>query len=293
MNINVEPACDFTAQLGEGVLWDQHAQLLYWVDITGKKLLIFNPETQTNSIFDLPQQVGTVVVTDRGTVLVAMESEIAELDPRDGTLVKRLDIEPHLDTNRCNDGKCDPAGRFWVGTMSMIKAPRAGALYRIDSRLEPVGMIEQVTTSNGIVWNRDSTVMYYIDTGTRRVDAFDFDLSAGTVENRRTVFALDHSLGAPDGMAIDAEGLLWVALFGGSAVIRIDPDQGVLTDRIEIPAPNVTSVAFGGADMSTLYITTASIAMSDTDRERFPLAGKLFRCCPGVKGTESFRFRFS
>ncbi len=291
-NLQFEAAAEYVAELGEGSIWDAEAQVLYWVDITAKRVFAFDPDTGLNRRYEMPEQVGTVVPTDRGTLLAAMESQIAELNLENGAVVKLLEIEPDLQHNRCNDGKCDPAGRLWVGTMSMKKQPNAGALYRIGPDLKPVEMISGVTTSNGIVWSTDCSRMYYIDTGTRCVDEFTYDLDSGGIAGRRTVIQVDDSLGAPDGMTIDAEGMLWVALFHGAAVIRIDPRSGELLRRYAIPAKNVTSVAFGGAALETLFVTTASIAMDADERDRYPLAGKLFGCRPGVRGAPSFRFRF-
>ena len=291
MQQQVKPVTDYVAKLGEGALWDIEAALLYWVDIVARRVLVYDPNAGTNRQYDLPQQVGTVVPTERGSLLVAMESEIAELELATGRLQRLLEIEPELDRNRSNDGKCDPAGRFWVGTMSMQKEPNAGALYRIGADFRPVRMLGRVTTSNGIVWSLDHRVMYYIDTGTRCIDAFDYTRESGEIANRRTVIRVEETLGSPDGMTIDAEGMLWVALFRGGAVMRIDPLRREIIGRYEIPAKNVTSAAFGGAKLDTLFVTTASVAMTDEDHERYPLAGRLFAFSPGVAGVPSFRFR--
>ncbi len=291
-DLQIETAAEYVAELGEGSIWDAEAQVLYWVDITAKRVFAFDPGTRLNRQYELPEQVGTVVPTDRGTLLAAMESQIAELNLESGALEKLLEIEPEREHNRCNDGKCDPAGRLWVGTMSMKKQPNAGALYRIGPDLNPVEMVSGVTTSNGIVWSTDCSRMYYIDTGTRCVDEFTYDLDSGGIAGRRTVIQVDDSLGAPDGMTIDAEGMLWVALFHGAAVIRIDPRRGALLRRYAMPAKNVTSVAFGGAALETLFVTTASIAMDAGEHGRYPLAGRLLACSPGVRGAPSFRFRF-
>jgi sugar lactone lactonase YvrE len=181
---------------------------------------------------------------------------------------------------RMNEGGCDPQGRFYCGSMAYSEKPGAGTVYRLDTDGSVHTVLSEVTISNGIVWSLDGSQVYYIDTPTHRVDVFDFDAAAGTFHNRRPVVHIDPSLGSPDGMTIDAEGGLWVALWGGRAVHRYTPD-GVLDAVIEVPASQVTACAFGGPDLDRLYITTSR---RDIDPAAEPQAGALFVVTPDVHG---------
>ncbi|KYQ54553.1 Regucalcin [Trachymyrmex zeteki] len=183
---------------------------------------------------------------------------------------------------RINDGKVDSAGRFWLGTMgNEINgkiAPNLGTLYRVDNDLEPEKEISPVTISNGLAWNIEDDTFYYIDSPTRQVTAYDYNPNNGTISNKRIVFDLNNTnlKGLPDGMTIDADGNLWIALFGGSQVICVDPKTKKILFKVELPAENVTSVAFGGPLLDTLYVTTSGYNISAEQRQATPHAGALF-----------------
>lgn len=283
---------DMPSILGEGCIWDYTRQRLLFVDIEQCRVYIFHPETKQLRPIDVGQRVGTVVPAQDGRLLVALEKSVAVLDPATEHLEAVADIETDIPGNRFNDGKCDPAGRLWVGSMvEDMSEPRA-ALYRIDSDYSVKKMLAGVTNSNGIVWNLDHTKLYYIDTPTRRVVSFDYDLASGDIENRRSVIEVPASMGYPDGMAIDTEGQLWVALFEGAAVSRWDPDSGRLIDLYPIPAKNVTSCAFGGAKLDELYVTTARFLMTPEDLKAYPQSGGLFRLKLKTRGIPCFEFKF-
>jgi sugar lactone lactonase YvrE len=203
-------------------------------------------------------------------------------------LILLVSPEKELTRNRFNDGKCDPAGRFWVGSMG----PRYQAsLYRITANGTCDKMVDSVTISNGIVWTADKKTMYYIDTNTGEVRAFDYDNSTGDIANSRVVIKFPSGIGMPDGMSIDAEGMLWIAHWGGYCVGRWNPATGKMIAKIEVPAPNVTSCAFSGKNLDVLYITTASTGMSANDLIKYPDSGKLFVANPGVKGVKANLFK--
>jgi sugar lactone lactonase YvrE len=183
---------------------------------------------------------------------------------------------------RFNDGKCDPAGRFWAGTMAYDQAEGAGALYRLDPDGLARMVIDEVTISNGLAWSLDGRTMYYIDTPTQRVDAFPCDPVTGAVGDRRSEIHIPPEAGAPDGMTIDAEGGLWIALWGGSAVHRYL--DGRLEQVIELPVSQPTSCCFGGESMDELYVTSARQGLSAGRLRAETLAGALFRIRPGVRG---------
>jgi sugar lactone lactonase YvrE len=222
--------------------------------------------------------------------MLALHHGFAGLDLETGQVEIVADPEKHLPGNRFNDGKCDPAGRFWAGTLALDGTPEVASLYRLDADLSVRKMLGEVTCSNGIVWTRDSQTMYYIDTGLRRIDAFDYDHKTGDISGRRTAFEVPPEMGYPDGSTLDSEGMLWVALWQGSAVSRWNPETGELLQTISVPAPNVTSCALGGASLNELYITTARNGMSEEAIESNPLAGGLFRARVDVPGLPAFEF---
>ena len=188
-----------------------------------------------------------------------------------------------------NDGKCDPQGRLWAGSMAYDARPGAGALYRLDGDLTVHEIVQAVTISNGLAWTPDGTTMYYIDTPTGRVDAFDADPATGAITGRRPWVGIPEAAGGPDGMTIDDEGCLWVALWGGSAVHRYAPD-GRLDTVVSLPCRQVTSCAFGGAGLDELYITSSSLGLSAEEIAAQPLAGQLFLLRPGVTGPAAVAF---
>ncbi len=287
----VQLVIDSKSDLGEGAIWNYKTGELYWINITGKILNIYNPKTGNNKELFTGQMIGTVVPAESGQVLVALQNGIYSLDPMTGTKKLIVDPEEDIPTNRFNDGKCDPSGRFWAGTLSLKGESGAAALYRIDPDSSVHKMIENVSISNGIVWSGDFKKMYYIDTPTQKVMGYDYDNETGDISNPSVVVNVPSEMGSPDGMTIDEEGNLWVALWGGSAVGCWNPKTGELIRKIEVPAKNVTSCAFGGDDLGTLYITTARQATSDEELKNFPDAGSVFKVKPGVNGVNAYFFK--
>ena len=278
------------SQLGEGAFWNHKTQELYWVDIEGKLLHIYNPATKVNTSFATPSKIGTVVPKNSEEAVVALQDGVYTINIKSGDISLLSDIENDKLENRFNDGKCDPSGRLWVGSMALDEAKYSGSLYMIDESGKTELKIDSVTISNGIVWSANQKTMYYIDTPTAKIRAFDFDNANGNISNERVVVELNDSLGYPDGMAIDEENMLWVGMWNGNAVIRFDPNTGKILSKIKVPAHNVTSCAFGGKNLDTLYITTASVDMTPEEHAKFPLAGSLFKAVPGVKGVKSVFF---
>lgn len=276
------------AVLGEGSFWHPAQNILYWVDIDQGFLHTLNPVSGKEYSYELGQKVGTVVPVDTGGVMVALKDGIYSYNMNKKALKLLVSPEKTLTENRFNDGKCDPYGRFWVGSMG----PRYKAsLYRIASNGTYEKILDSVSTSNGIVWTADKKTMYYIDTPTGAVRAFDYDNKTGNISNPRIVIKFDKGIGYPDGMSIDKEGKLWIAHWGGYCVGQWDPATGKMIAKVEVPAPNVTSCAFGGKNLDILYITTASTGMSEADLKKYPDSGKLFVAKPGVTGTKTNFFR--
>lgn len=271
------------ATLGEGALWNPQTQRLYWVDIERHELHVFDPATGQDACFPTGARIGTVVPLPDGHVLVALQTGIHHLNATSGQLTLLVNPlqEPSL---RFNDGKCDPAGRFWVGTFDLLERPGSGTLYRFDPDGSLHVMLRPVTNSNGIAWSLDRRTMYYIDTPTYTVQAFDYDNASGNIANPRVIIRFAAGGGFPDGMTIDAEGKLWVALWGGGTVRRYDPATGALLQAIGVPAPHTSSCAFGGPELKTLFITTARHGLSESQLAGFPLSGDLFAAEPGARG---------
>lgn len=277
---------DARTELGEGALWHPPEQRLYWVDIEGQALHIYDPAEGTDSSFPTGSRIGCVVPVLGGGALVALQTGIYAMDTDTGQL--HFIANPLPGTHiRFNDGKCDPAGRFWVGTMELNTQKGAAALYRMDKDHSIHQMLDNVTISNGIVWTSDKKTMYYIDTPTGQVTVFDYDNAGGAIRNRRIAIRIPPEMGSPDGMTIDAAGRLWIALWGGYAVGCWDPVSGDLLELIDVPAPHVSSCAFGGPALDTLFITTARHEMDAAALEKYPLSGGLFAVQPGVRGVEA------
>lgn len=268
----------FTAPLtehGEGAGWDVHAQRLRVVDMLAGDLLTIEADGTAQRL-----HVGTVAAAWRprrgGGLVVGVERGFALLDD-EGRAEFRTDAWTD-DSVRMNEGACDPRGRFYCGSMAYDQRPGAATLWRLDPDRTITPVLTGLTVSNGLVWSLDGATAYHVDTPTGRVDAYDADAGTGTLSGRRTV--VEVSGGNPDGMTIDAEGGLWVALYGGGAVHRYEPD-GTLSEVVEVGATKVTSCALGGPGLSTLFITTSREGLQPHDE---PAAGSVFSIPAGVAG---------
>ncbi|HKV99588.1 MAG TPA: SMP-30/gluconolactonase/LRE family protein [Vicinamibacterales bacterium] len=280
---------DARLQLGEGPIWDADRGRLLFVDIMRGHVHEFDPVTGRDRVVEVGQPVGAVAPASRGDWVIAARDGFFRVDPATGATSLIAHIEKDDSVTRMNDGYVDARGRFWAGTMGMGGVPERGSLYRLDPDGSVTRHVTGVHISNGIDWSPDGRLMYYSDTGISRVDVFDFDESAGTISNRRTFVTITEDAGYPDGLVVDAEGFVWLALWEGGAVRRYAPD-GTLDRTVAMPASLVTKCAFGGVDLSDLYITTAWIDLDEAGRAREPLAGGLFRLRPGVRGRAATRF---
>jgi len=281
--MDVELVLDAGAELGEGPSWDPEARRLIWVDITNGVVHRFDPASGEDERFEIGQPVGAAVPTTDGRIALAVSEGFSILDTSSGRIERIAEVEPERADTMMNDGKCDPAGRFWAGTKDAKGSRPIGSLYRLGEERRPVTILTGVTVSNGLGWSPDRTTMYYIDSPTHRIEVFDFDLASGDVANRRTLVELPKDWGLPDGMTVDEEAFLWVAFWDGSAVRRFDPEGGVAL-TVGFPVSLVTSCAFGGGDLSDLYVTTAREGLSEADLRAQPNAGGLFRLSPGLQG---------
>jgi len=279
-------------QLAEGPQWLEHTNQLLWVDIEGKEIHLLTLDTEEHEIIPMPQRVGAAVPATDGSIVCALEDGIYLVHP-DRSLMRLAELESDIPNNRCNDGKVDAAGRFWIGTMPMGGKDWTGSLYSYDEAGHMIKHVEQLGCSNGMDWSIDGRTMYYIDSPTKRVDAFDFDAAQGTITNRRPVVQFEDALGVPDGMCTDAQGRLWVAHWGGYCVTCHDPVTGEELQRIPLPASQVTSCCFGGPNLSTMFITTARIGLSEERLKQEPLAGSVFSVELDAIGKPNPRFKIS
>ncbi|HEU5472248.1 MAG TPA: SMP-30/gluconolactonase/LRE family protein [Actinophytocola sp.] len=272
----VEQITDPVAAHGEGPVWHPGWPGLRWVDMLAGDVLELNRQTLAVTRFHVSAVVAALrPCADGGTVLAVERGfALADADLRNVRPQGELWTDPGV---RMNEGDCDPHGRFYCGSMAYRETPGAGTLYRLNSNSTVSVVLTGVTISNGLAWSPDGGTAYYVDSPTHRVDAFDYD---GELTGRRTLFTIDEADGAPDGLTVDADGRLWVALWGGGAVRCYTPD-GQLVEQFDLPVPRVTACTFGGAELDELYITTSR---QDTDLAVHRQAGALFRARPGVKG---------
>ncbi len=287
--IDADLVLDAQAELGEGPVWDVRAACLYFVDILKGRVHCYAPATEALRTYGVDQSVGALALTDSGDLVLAVRDGFARLDLRTGRVVMIAEVEPDRPDLRMNDGKCDRDGRFWAGTMALDERRGAGTLYRLDPSGRVDAILSGVTISNGLDWSDDDRHMYFIDSPTHSVDLFDFDRANGTISNRRSFAHIPPDQGIPDGLTLDADGGVWVSLWGGGAVHRYSPD-GRLERIVRLPVTQPTSCAFGGLDLGDLYITTASIGLDPSERNRQPQAGGLFCCRAGTTGRPPHRF---
>lgn len=279
---DLELVADVHAELGEGPVWNDSTGELLFVDLLQGKFHRLDLSSGEDRVADVGQPLGAVATRSRGGLVLAIRGGFAFADERGGSL-QPFSNPDKTPGNRMNDAKCDKAGRFWAGTTSSDGSPNRGSLYRLDPDLTVSTHLSGLSTANGLDWSPDDRCMYYIDTGTQRVDVFDFAAGRGELSNRRPLVELDKSSGLPDGMTVDAQGYVWVALVFGSAVHRYAPD-GRLDRVIEVPASVVTSCCFAGPNLDELYITTGTLTLTPERLAMEPHAGGVFRHTAGVQG---------
>lgn len=288
--MKAELLVDSRCLLGEGPVWDEREGTLWWVDIDGKRLHRYHMAEGRHEQTALPAKVGSFALREAGGLITAGEHGWALCDKDGGNWTPLADPEKDYPRHRFNDGKCDAKGRFYAGTYSLDNKPEA-SLYVMHPDLTWHKLLDGgIVCSNGLAWSDEGKTLYYIDSPTKRIDRFTVDPVSGRISERRTVIEIDEPGVVPDGMTIDEEGMLWVAEWGGWKVSRWNPHTGQRLMIIEVPAQHVTSCAFGGAQMDELFITTASIGLSEEDRLKQPHAGGVFHVHAGIKGRRSYRF---
>ena len=281
-----EPRCVWPAGavLGEGPLWHPREQRLYWVDIKGPAVHAFDPASNARQSWPMAEQIGCIAPRRGGGFVAGLKSGFAFLDLDRASVEPIGDPEPDQPGNRFNDGKCDGAGRFWAGTMDDQVQQPSGWLYCLDADRTWTRRDGPYPCTNGPAVSADDRTLYHTDSMGRTVYAFDL-AADGTPSAKRVFVRFAEADGYPDGMTVDAEGCVWIAHWSGWRVTRFRPDGSV--DRVvRLPVAQVTSCAFGGNDLHTLYITSASTGLSDEARRAQPLAGGLFALRTDVTGLE-------
>ncbi len=276
--------------LGESVLWCPRSRRVWWLDILAPALQSFDPRTREHRVIPLPgRNCGNLALRRAGGFVLAMDGGLHGFDPDTGALEFLLHVEGEPPENRYNDGRCDRMGRLWIGTTDSRHRRPSGGLYRIGPDRAAARMLDGVTIPNSTAFSPDDRTLYFADTPRHVVWAFDFDLAAGEISNRRVFADLSAGRGFPDGSCVDADGFLWNAQYGGGRVVRYAPDGGV--DRVlALPVSNPTCCCFGGDDLETLYVTSAAQRMTPEQRAAEPLAGGLLAVRAGVRGLPEATF---
>jgi sugar lactone lactonase YvrE len=278
--------------LGESPYWSLERQSFFWVDIENGKLFEHHIESANTKTYTFPHRLTVVLEAKDGKLILGLDRKLASFDLETEELTWILEVESDLPLNRFNDGKCDAKGRLWIGTLSTKFTTGSGTLYKFGKDLKPEIQLAQLTISNGMAWTADNRTFYFIDTPTRQIKAFHFELASGKIEFDRIAVEIPEELGFPDGMCIDREGMLWVAHYGGSGVYRWNPTTGKLIEKVELPVPNITSCAFGGENMDTLLITTAQENLTSEQLKEYPLSGDVFLVKTRTRGSLPYRYGF-
>ena len=275
--------------LGECPIWDERTQTLWWVDIRAPAIRRWSPGAYAAMSFNLLEAVGSIALRKGGGLIAATANGLHVFDEHTGALTPMVDPEAHLPENRFNDGRCDRRGRFIAGTMCDVRREPKGSLYRFETDGTWTRLRTDIVVPNSLAFSPDGATMYFADTPNEKILAFDYDMLGGTPSRERLFASTVGHPGRPDGSCIDAEGYLWNCEYGGWRVVRYAPD-GRIDGAIPIPAANPTCCCFGGAELDTLYITTATQRLTPEQLADQPLAGSVFAVRPGVKGLPESRF---
>jgi sugar lactone lactonase YvrE len=266
-------------EIGEAATWLPRRNMFLWVDIDNRLLHEYHPETHRIIDHVFPDRITAIIPvegTDENEVWLAMKDRLVSYHLKTGVRRELLTLFSGMPGFRTNDGKLSPEGRIWIGVMHMKNHHETGALYCVESDFSCRKVLDRQCIPNGMAWNREGDKMYYADSGRGCIYRFAYDCRRGAIRSRQTAVEVPAEYGVPDGMAIDEDGLLWVAHWGGFGVYVWDPETGRLVDKIEVPVPLAASCAFGGEKRDVLYITTARSGLTEAERARYPSSGSLF-----------------
>lgn len=283
--MTVQIVVDARARLGECPVWNVDRQQLFWVDVYNHRVHQYDPATGNDRFFDVGDLVSAIALAGENRLLLALRDRLAFLNLESGEVTPFYQFNFPYPNTRCNDGKSDSKGRFWIGTVS--EAPKQAELYRYDLDGSIRVMETELTISNGLGWSPDQSTFYLTDSIEHQIYAYDFDVEAGTIQNRRTLIDLSNEAVEPDGLAIDTDGNIWTALWDGWCVACFNA-SGQELKRIHLPVQRPTSVTFGGSKLSDLYITSASVGLSQKEIQQGFHSGDLFRFATDSAGLPSF-----
>jgi sugar lactone lactonase YvrE len=284
LDLSVECVLDVRDTVGESPVWSAREGTLYWVDILAAKVQRWDPVSDKHETWQLPAAVGSIGLREKGGLVLAMRTGFHLFDPATGELTFLHHPEPDIPTNRLNDGKVSPDGRFWAGTMDdrPVKE-KTGRLYRLDPDHTCHCMAEGVLVSNGLAWSPDGRTMYHSDSRGGTIFQYDYDLATGSIGERRLFVAIQPEWGRPDGAAVDAEGCYWSCGISAGRLNRFSP-AGELIAYVELPVTHPTMPCFGGPDLRTLYVGSLRDGVPDDVLATTPQAGGMFKLLPGVAG---------
>jgi D-xylonolactonase len=288
-NPQVECVWEARAELGESAIWVNDEQALYFVDGLAGRLLRYSESEGAGEVYRHDGVIGFIAERAGGGFVAGMDNKLYTLDPVLGVATEVGFPEPELPHNQFNDGKVDPRGSLWAGTLDRDCERPVGSLYHIAKDFRWRAVDRGYLCTNGPAFSPDGRVLYHSDSMRRTIYQFELDLDGGEITNRRVFVQIDESTGLPDGMTVDCDGRLWVAHFGGARVTAYTP-SGTVDRVLKVPAPNVTTCAFGGTNGSTLFISTSRTWMTDAQLAESPLAGSLFACEGLVSGIPAFAF---
>jgi len=284
--MDLQPISQISSDLGEGPLY--HHGYFYWVDIIGKKINKLSPDGQVTCIYEGDKAPTSIVPGSKGELFITLEDGFYKLTENGPENVGSFKINDSL--VRFNDGKCDPNGNYWAGTMDRAELKFKGSMYVLQPDKSIVNILAGVCVSNGLCWKDDMSTFYYIDSPSKKIKAYDFDSENMVLSNKRSIYQLNEANVFPDGMTIDMEGNLWLALWNGYSVICVNPETNSVVQTIDVPCAKVTSCCFGGEVFDELYITTSSKDMTAEDWKKYPDSGKVFKAKPGVLGFPADKF---
>lgn len=276
------------ARLGEGPLWDSRQQMLYWVDILNHRVHVFEPSSGDDCHWDVGGLASALALMDGDRLLLAIDQQLAYLDLTSGEVTTLATLDLPSPDIRCNDGKCDPQGRFWIGTLS--QEPGQAALYRYDPDGSLHTMETGLTISNGLGWSPDGTRFYLTNSSERTIYAYRFDGDSGNISDRVPLITLKDEAIEPDGLAVDSTGNIWTALWDGWCVACFSP-SGECLGQVDLPVQRPTCPTFGGPDLRTLYVTSAGVGLSQQQVQAGFEAGDLFAIATPVPGQPTHGFR--
>ena len=292
----IEVAHDAPMLVGECPVWHEVESALYWVDINGLTVNRLHPASGKFSSWKMGSEPSALAVDEDNNLVVATRAGFVRVNTTSGEVTDFCPAPYDTAITRFNDGRVDPAGRFWVGTMYEPRDKPAAEMYVLERDVLRRAWSGGMTNSNGLAWTPDGSSMFHADTTSHRIDRYDFDVATGTVANGRTLasFSMDKSAagygGRPDGAAVDSEGNYWVAMFEGGRLLKLSPDGEPLRE-IPLPLRCPTAVAFGGADLRTLYVTSASHGRSEAELAQYPLSGKVLCMRVDVPGLAQPEYR--